>query len=62
MYAAGEAGLKKELTEAERIYLCGTVPSTDDIQPPSPFEPGWPRVALFFVFGARRGHASADAI
>ena len=37
MYAAGEAGLKKELTEAERIYLCGTVPSADDIQPPFPF-------------------------
>ena len=31
MYAAGKACLEKELTEAERVDLCGTVPTTDDV-------------------------------
>ena len=62
MYATGEAGLEKKLTKAERVDLCGTFPTTDDVQPSFPFEPGRPSVALFLVFGARRGHTSAGAI
>ena len=37
MYAAREACLEKELAEAERVDLCGTVPTADDVQLSFPF-------------------------